>query len=179
MNRETMIWWGLFILGAAFLVGRIATLQEFPGKVYVVSTPVEQSTTTTWTNASRNTEGAVISPSRTFGVWIAAFLTLCIFSYLYRDNPFYRFSEAVFVGVSAGYAMVAGFWDSLVNTLLVKLSPGWTRLWAVPTIEETQKPEWIYVIPLILGLLLFARFFLKLSGFCNGPWRSSLERLRD
>ena len=25
--------------------------------------------------------------------WVAAFLTLCVFSFLYRDNPFYRFAD--------------------------------------------------------------------------------------
>ena len=37
------------------------------------------------------------------GTWIAALLTLCIFSFLYRDNPFFRFAEALFAGVSLGY----------------------------------------------------------------------------
>ena len=36
------------------------------------------------------------------GIWIAALLTLCIYSFLYRDNPFYRFAEHLFVGVSGG-----------------------------------------------------------------------------
>ena len=34
--------------------------------------------------------------------WIAAFLTLCVFSFLYRENPFYRFAEHLFVGSAAG-----------------------------------------------------------------------------
>jgi len=42
----------------------------------------------------------------TVGVWIGALLTLCIYSFLYRDNPFYKFAEKLFVGVSAGYWMV-------------------------------------------------------------------------
>jgi signal transduction histidine kinase len=43
------------------------------------------------------------------GTWIAAFLTLCIFSFLYRDNPFFRFAEALFAGepwLAAGGAAV-------------------------------------------------------------------------
>ena len=40
------------------------------------------------------------------GIWIAAFLTLCIYSFLYRDNPFYRFAEHLFVGISVGYGIV-------------------------------------------------------------------------
>ena len=40
------------------------------------------------------------------GIWIAALLTLCIYSFLYRDNPFYRFAEHLFVGMSVGYGIV-------------------------------------------------------------------------
>ena len=36
------------------------------------------------------------------GTWIAAFLTLAIFSYLYDDNPFYKAAEHLYVGISAG-----------------------------------------------------------------------------
>ena len=37
------------------------------------------------------------------GVTLGAFFTLGIFSFLYEDNPYYKFCEAVFVGISAGY----------------------------------------------------------------------------
>ena len=43
--------------------------------------------------------------SAILGAWIAAFLTLGIFSYLYKDNPFYKIAENVFVGVSAAYVV--------------------------------------------------------------------------
>jgi len=36
-------------------------------------------------------------------IWIAALFTLCLFSFLYKDNRFYRFAEHVFAGLSAGY----------------------------------------------------------------------------
>ena len=41
-----------------------------------------------------------------FGIWVAALLTLCIYSFLYRDNPFYRFAEHLYVGISVGYGIV-------------------------------------------------------------------------
>ena len=44
------------------------------------------------------------------GAWIAVFLTLSIFSYLYKDNPFYKIAEHVFVGVSAAYVAAISFW---------------------------------------------------------------------
>ena len=53
-----------------------------------------------------------MSFSAILGAWIAAFLTLGIFSYLYRDNPFYKIAEHVFVGVSAAYVAAISFWHS-------------------------------------------------------------------
>ena len=37
------------------------------------------------------------------GTWVAALLTLCLMSFLYKDNRFFRFAEALFAGVSLGY----------------------------------------------------------------------------
>ena len=45
------------------------------------------------------------------GIWVAAFLTFAIYSFLYADNPVYKLAEHLFVGVSAGYSIVIGFWD--------------------------------------------------------------------
>jgi hypothetical protein len=37
------------------------------------------------------------------GTWLAALLTLAVLSFLYRDNPVFRFAESLFAGVSLGY----------------------------------------------------------------------------
>ena len=49
----------------------------------------------------------------TFGIWLAAALTLGIVSFLYKDNIYYKICEAIFVGSSAGYWFVTYFWDNL------------------------------------------------------------------
>jgi hypothetical protein len=41
-----------------------------------------------------------------FSNLVGAFFTLCIFSFLYKDNPFYQMSEQLLVGVSLGYSVV-------------------------------------------------------------------------
>ena len=46
-------------------------------------------------------------------VWVAAFLTLGIISFLYKDNAWYKLCEAIFVGISAGYWFVVLFWDNI------------------------------------------------------------------
>jgi len=78
---------------------------------------------------------------------IAAILTLAILSYLYKDNPFYKFAEHLFVGVGAGYWLSVEFQNTLKPNLFGKLAAGETQL----------------LIPLVLGLLLFTRFFDKIA----------------
>jgi hypothetical protein len=88
-------------------------------------------------------------------VWIAALLTLMVFSFLYRDNPFYRFAEHLLVGVSAGYAMVIGFWSTLWPNVLIKLAPGLVRV--TNPEAEPGAPDYLVLVPVALGCLLLCR----------------------
>lgn len=76
---------------------------------------------------------------RTIGIWLAAFFTLATFSFLYKDNPFYKIAEHAFVGISAAYWMVVAFWTTVVPNLLGKLFPRWTKMNFMPglDIDET------------------------------------------
>lgn len=47
-------------------------------------------------------------------IWISAFCTLAIYSFLYRDNPVYRAAEQVLVGLSVGYLVVVTVRSTLV-----------------------------------------------------------------
>ncbi len=101
---------------------------------------------------------AVYSPVRSIGIWVSAFLTLCVFSFLYRDNPFYKFSEAVFVGVSAAYWMVIAFWTVVIPNLFGKIWPAWIQSWAMPGAPTVRDENWwMYLIPLVLGGMLLWR----------------------
>jgi hypothetical protein len=82
------------------------------------------------------------------GTLIAAILTLFIFSFLYRDNPFYKFAEYLLVGISVGYLIVI----SIKTIVLPKLY--------YPIFREG---DFLYLIPGILGIFMFLRFFPKLS----------------
>jgi hypothetical protein len=110
----------------------------------------------------RTAMGEMVSPFtslRGFGTWFAALLTLAILSFLYRDNPLYRFAEHLFVGVSAAYWMVMGFWSTLVPNLLGKLWPDLTARWFMPGLAgRPRDPLWfLYFIPLGFGILLLLR----------------------
>jgi hypothetical protein len=57
------------------------------------------------------------------GAWLVVLLTLCIFSFLYKDNPFYKAAEHLYVGVSAGYVAVISFWQQVQPNLFGRLWP--------------------------------------------------------
>lgn len=60
--------------------------------------------------------------SELFGTWVAALLTLCLMSFLYRDNPFFRFAEALFAGVSLGYYIGTTLDQTLRPNLFIPLA---------------------------------------------------------
>lgn len=169
MNRERAIWLLLFAGGGLFLLGRAALTEQGYGKAYVKEVRVNPGSQTdlrvSRVGARLKERGTAanfaVSIPRSIGIWAAAFFTLAILSFLYRDNPFYRVAEAVMVGVSAGYYMVIGFWDTLVPKLFAALAP-LSMQWAVPIKPEDlarqpPEPKWIYLVPLLLGVLLLWR----------------------
>jgi hypothetical protein len=153
MKRETKIWTSLLVFGALFLIIRSAT--SGMGVQYVQDTG---AATVTAQPSEYMAGTAEISWSRTIGTWIAAIFTLCIFSFMYRDNPAYKVAESVVVGVSAAYAMVVGFWTVIVPNLAGKLNPGWIQSWAMPGLSTVRPDDWyLYFVPLILGAMLLWR----------------------
>lgn len=95
--------------------------------------------------------------SQGFWVTFAAFLTLAVFSFLYKDNPFYKFAEHLYVGVSAAYWMSLGFWTTLVGNLIPRLSEGLSNFFQVPYIGF----HWHFLIPLAFGFILLMRLSPK------------------
>jgi hypothetical protein len=107
-------------------------------------------------------------PSHDLGVWVAALLTLFIFSFLYKDNPFYRFAEHLFVGVTAGYYIILNYWTVILPNLIQPLGRAFAGQGVDPArhgafaVELGDYRIWL-LIPGFLGLLLFSRFVSKWS----------------
>lgn len=98
-------------------------------------------------------------------LWItfATFLTLATFSFLYKDNPFYKVAEHLVVGVAAGYFAIILWHGTLVPNLFERLMDGhWYFLWL-----DSSKP-W-YLIPATLGALMWTRFSKKWSWISRWP----------
>ncbi len=94
---------------------------------------------------------------------LGAFLTLATFSFLYKDNPFYKIAEHLVVGVSAGYFVVILWHNGLVPNLFSRLADGDAYfLWL-----NSSKP-W-YIIPAFLGALMWTRFSRNYSWISRWP----------
>lgn len=95
------------------------------------------------------------------GTWIAATLTLAILSFLYRDNPFYKVAEHLYVGISAGFAVVYVWafdvWPMLVDAFRTHLAEG------------NRVEAWILIVPAVLGVVMLARTIPKISWISRWP----------
>jgi hypothetical protein len=105
--------------------------------------------------------------STSLEVWIGAALTLMVLSFLWRDNPFYKFAEHLFVGVSAGYWMVMGFWTTLWPNAIVKLVPAAARVTDPDAVLPEREP--LVLIPLLLGCLMLLRLWPRLAWLARWP----------
>ncbi|RKX18641.1 MAG: hypothetical protein DRP51_08815, partial [Candidatus Zixiibacteriota bacterium] len=94
---------------------------------------------------------------------LGAFLTLATFSFLYKDNPMYKLAEHLVVGVSAGYFVIILWHNGLQPNLFSRLDDGnFYFFWL-----NSSRP-W-YIIPAILGAMMWTRFSKKWSWVSRWP----------
>ena len=88
------------------------------------------------------------------GIWIGAFLTLCIMSFLYKDNPFFRFAESIFAGVSLGY-YIGQESSQTIEPNLVR-----------PLLDDPLG-HWYLIFPLLIGVNLYTRYIPKINWWAR------------
>ena len=81
--------------------------------------------------------------AETVGTFLAALLTLMVFSYLVGTNPLYRFAQHLFVGVSLGYVAVV-----LLTTILIPRTEAFVF---------NPSANLLLGIPLLMGVMLLMR----------------------
>ncbi len=90
--------------------------------------------------------------STEIGVWIAGFLTLAAFSFLYKENPAFRVAEFALVGSGSGYALALG-WKNILDKVITPLGQG----------------KMMALLPLVLGLLLLTKLSRKNAWMARYP----------
>lgn len=78
------------------------------------------------------------------GIWIAAIVTLMVYSYLLGDNPLFRLAQHLLVGIAVAYGAIIAYHQVLQPFLLNPL-------------RDDPEAQWFLGIPLVLGLLLLTK----------------------
>jgi hypothetical protein len=91
------------------------------------------------------------------GTWIAAGLTIAILSFLYKDNPLYKFAEYLYVGVSAGYWVIY-IWAFDVKPMLLD-----------EFFRQVGTEKWILVIPALFGVMMLTRWVPRAAWISRWP----------
>ena len=115
-------------------------------------------------------------------VWVAAILTLFVYSFLYKDNPLYKFAEHAMGGLGVGYwtsvlfynVIVPDFWEPLTISIskITMSAADFNSYLAergisqLPQVLQSFSPGmaiFLVLLPAIIGLMLFFRYIPKIA----------------
>jgi len=92
------------------------------------------------------------------GIWIAALLTLAAFSFLYKDNPVFRFAESLFAGVSLGYYVGIVLDQTLKPNLFLPLGEDLHRMQqGLPALNLDL------LVAGLIGVMLYMRYVPRIA----------------
>lgn len=81
------------------------------------------------------------------GYWVGIFITFACLSFLYKDNPFYKLAEHLFIGVSVGYLIILQYGDNIEPKVVDAIfGGGLDGVWLL-----------LRVLALVLTLMMFAK----------------------
>ncbi len=93
-----------------------------------------------------------MSPIDLIGVWVGVFITLMVLSFLYKENPFFRIIEYVFIGLASGYGFAAAL-----------------RLFVNQALNPIFLGDLTFIVPVLVGALAYAQFTKKYSAMYRLP----------
>jgi len=97
-----------------------------------------------------------MSVAEVIGTWVATGLTLMILSFLYRDNPFFRAAEHLYLGISNAY-IIWLLWETIVLPDFIY------RVFLPRPGAQEWHPQFSFLIPGILGVLMLTRMIPAIS----------------
>lgn len=86
------------------------------------------------------------------GTLVSGFLILAVYSYLFRDTKAYAYVEHAYVGFVSAQAIIMG-WQNIRDSAVKPLIEG----------------QWAFLVPVVLGTLLYARFWKKFAYLARLP----------
>jgi len=111
--------------------------------------------------------------SHAIWTWVGVFMTLAVLSFLYKDNPFYRFAEHLWVGIGNGYSLAFSYHRVLLPMMLKP----WIHAFGIahqkglsPELFNPLTPSnFLLIVPGLFGCLYFMRFVPKCAWLVRLP----------
>jgi hypothetical protein len=95
-------------------------------------------------------------------VLIGGVATLAIFSFLIRENSFYRFFEHLFIGVAAGLGPILVIRDFIWPEILVPMLGLAIQVYPDGTLSQPYQPLYLlYLLPMAFGLLYYTLYVAR------------------
>ena len=89
-------------------------------------------------------------------VIIGGICTLAIFSFLIKENPFYRFFEHIFIGIAAGFLPIFTIKNFLWPQVLAPMLGFTTSKFPDGTYFNEYDPRYLlFILPMLFGLLYY------------------------
>jgi hypothetical protein len=116
------------------------------------------------------------------GYWLGIFLTFSVLSFLYKDNPFYKLVEHLFIGVSVGYLIVLQYGDNIEPKVDRRDLRRWPRrrlarrcgssrlVLVVMMFAKVLQPRWAWLGRYPLAFVV--AFYAGLQVNADGPGRA-------
>ena len=109
-------------------------------------------------------EAGVPDWSRTVGLIVAALMTFAMYSILYTDNPLFRASENLFVGLGLGISVYVMWYQFLKPDIYDRfLVPMFD-----PTVDVQKGDLWL-VLPILLGTMMLTRISRRYGWISRYP----------
>lgn len=96
------------------------------------------------------------------GILVGGFSTLAIFSFLIKENAYYRFFEHLFIGIAAGLSIVISIKNFLWPVVLVPMLGMNISIYPDGTQSELYNPMILLnIIPMLIGLCYYTIYSPK------------------
>ncbi len=96
-------------------------------------------------------------------VLLGGIATIAIFSFLFKENPFYRFFEHTFIGIGVGLGIVQGIktylWPLACQPVFYAIM-GWSES---PDGTPVSRLNLLFLIPMLFGMLYYCIYSKKYS----------------
>ena len=138
------------------------------------------------------------SPKKRIGAWLGAICIAAIFSYLYRENEFYRVFEHILLGISLGYSTAIVSKQTLYDKWWNTMKSGFMHLYYVGYSTEAMfnaclifggilgmlwyfqySKKYLWISRIVIGVTMGAAAGLGIKGTIIGNWPQITDTFKN